>query len=75
MHCVLESYFRETPLPPELPALLLFPPALPPQESAPQGFALQFWDPPQKRANAAAVVGIMGILVGSKGGSVSVLYA
>ena len=53
-----------------LPSLLLFPPSLPPHEPAPQNFALQFWDPPQRRANAAAVVGIMGILVNSKGGSV-----
>ena len=53
-----------------LPSLLLYPPALPPQEPTPQNFALQFWDPPQKRKNAAMVVGIMGILVGSKGGSV-----
>ncbi|KIP03586.1 hypothetical protein PHLGIDRAFT_496370 [Phlebiopsis gigantea 11061_1 CR5-6] len=64
-----QSYFRETPLPPVLPSLLLFPPSLPPHEPTPQNFALQFWDPPQKRANAILVVGIMGILVGSKGGS------
>ena len=71
--CLHQSYFRETSLPPVLPSLLLFPPALPPQDPAPQGFALQFWEPPQQRANAIAVVGVMGILVGSKGGSVSVL--
>ncbi|EKM53779.1 uncharacterized protein PHACADRAFT_98431 [Phanerochaete carnosa HHB-10118-sp] len=65
-----QSYFRETSLPPFLPSMLLFPPSLPPHEPAPQNFALQFWDPLQKRANAALVVGIMGILVNSKGGSV-----
>ncbi|KAJ3554306.1 hypothetical protein NM688_g3183 [Phlebia brevispora] len=70
-----QSYFRETSLPPVLPSLLLFPPQLPPQEPAPQGFALQFWDPLQKRANAGMVVGIMGILVGSKGGSPQETFA
>ncbi|KAH8103420.1 p115 like vesicle tethering protein [Cristinia sonorae] len=64
-----QSYFRETPLPPILPSLLLFPPSLPPHEPAPQGFALQFWEPPQKRMNASLAIGIMGLLVGSKGGS------
>ncbi|TCD69596.1 hypothetical protein EIP91_007018 [Steccherinum ochraceum] len=64
-----QSYFRETPLPPILPSLLLFPPSLPPHEPVPQGFALQFWDPQQKRVNASLVVGIIGMLVGSKGGS------
>ncbi len=67
-----QSYFRETSLPPVLPSLLLFPPQLAPQEPSPQGFSLQFWDPPQKRSNAAMVIDIMGILVGSKGGSVRV---
>ncbi|PSS32164.1 hypothetical protein PHLCEN_2v2072 [Hermanssonia centrifuga] len=70
-----QSYFRETALPPVLPSLLLFPPSLPPHEPAPQGFALQFWDPHQKRANAALVVSIMGILVGSKGGSPQETFA
>ncbi|THH31664.1 hypothetical protein EUX98_g2561 [Antrodiella citrinella] len=64
-----QSYFRETPLPPLLPSLLLFPPALPPHEAAPQTFALQFWEPPQKQANASLLIGIIGMLVGSKGGS------
>ncbi|GJE97549.1 p115 like vesicle tethering protein [Phanerochaete sordida] len=70
-----QSYFRETPLPPVLPSLLLFPPSLPPHEPAPQNFALQFWDPPQKRANASLVVNIMGILVNSKGGSPEETFA
>ncbi|KAI0076386.1 hypothetical protein K474DRAFT_1623002 [Panus rudis PR-1116 ss-1] len=64
-----QGYFRDTLLPPMLPALLLFPPSLPPGEIAPQGFALQFWDTPQKPANASLVLNIMGMLIGSKGGS------
>ncbi|KAL0065563.1 Vesicle-mediated ER to Golgi transport protein [Marasmius tenuissimus] len=42
-----------------------FPSNLPIQEPAPQEFALQFWDD-QKLANASAIVGIIGLLVGSK---------
>lgn len=53
-----------------LPSLLLFPPGLDPSIPAPQEFALQFWDSPQKPGNAALVVGIMGMLIASKGGSV-----
>uniref|UniRef100_A0A0W0GDD6 General vesicular transport factor p115 n=1 Tax=Moniliophthora roreri TaxID=221103 RepID=A0A0W0GDD6_MONRR len=60
-----QSYFRETGLPASLCSLLLFPPNLPIQDSAPQEFALQFWDD-QKLANASAIVGIIGLLVGSK---------
>ncbi|KAJ7125418.1 p115 like vesicle tethering protein [Mycena epipterygia] len=67
-----QSYFRETPLPPVLCSLLLFPPSLPMHEAAPQEFALQFWDD-QKLSNASFVVGIMGMLIGSsKGNSVQV---
>ncbi|KAF9262665.1 hypothetical protein L218DRAFT_929127 [Marasmius fiardii PR-910] len=61
-----QSYFRETGLPSSLLSLLLFPPNLTIQEPGPQEFALQFWDD-QKLANATAVVGIIGLLVRSKG--------
>ncbi|KAK7052866.1 Vesicle-mediated ER to Golgi transport protein [Paramarasmius palmivorus] len=60
-----QSYFRETGLPASLCSLLLFPPNLQIQEPTPQEFALQFWDD-QKLANASAIVGIIGLLVGSK---------
>lgn len=60
-------------LPPMLPALLLFPPSLKVSEEVPQAFALQFWDTPQKPANASLIVGIIGMLVNSKGGSVSLI--
>ncbi|KAK1235107.1 Vesicle-mediated ER to Golgi transport protein [Marasmius sp. AFHP31] len=60
-----QSYFRETGLPSSLLSLLSFPSNLPIQEPAPQEFALQFWDD-QKLANASAIVGIIGLLVGSK---------
>lgn len=70
MFHVIQSYFRETMLPPMLPALLLFPPTLKPDHPVPQDFALQFWDAPHKPANASLVVGIIGMLVNSKGGSV-----
>ncbi|RDB24943.1 hypothetical protein Hypma_007404 [Hypsizygus marmoreus] len=63
-----QSYFRETPLPPVLCSLLLFPPNLQLRDPAPQEFALQFWDA-QKQTNAALAVGIMGMLIGSKGNS------
>ncbi|KAG5642214.1 hypothetical protein DXG03_003406 [Asterophora parasitica] len=69
-----QSYFRETPIPPVLCSLLLFPPNLQIQDVAPQEFALQFWDA-QKQANASLVIGIIGILVGSKGGSAQEAYA
>ncbi|KAG6877998.1 hypothetical protein C0993_000958 [Termitomyces sp. T159_Od127] len=61
-----QSYFRETALPPVLCSLLLFPPNIHIRDSAPQEFALQFWDN-QKQHNASLVVGIIGMLVGSKG--------
>ncbi|KAG7091311.1 hypothetical protein E1B28_010356 [Marasmius oreades] len=61
-----QTYFRETGLPSSLLSLLLFPPNMSMQELGPQEFALQFWDD-QKLANASAVVGIIGLLVGSKG--------
>ncbi|KAF5354901.1 hypothetical protein D9756_005524 [Leucocoprinus leucothites] len=60
-----QSYFKETQLPPVLCSLLLYPLALPPQESAPQEFALQFWDE-QKAVNAGLVIGILGMLIGTK---------
>ncbi|KAJ7099330.1 p115 like vesicle tethering protein [Mycena belliarum] len=63
-----QSYFRDTPLPPALCTLLLFPPNLPMQEAAPQEFALQFWDD-QKLSNASLVIGIMGMLIGSSKGN------
>ncbi|KAH9485606.1 General vesicular transport factor p115 [Psilocybe cubensis] len=61
-----QSYFRETSLPPVLCALLQFPVSLDIQTTAPQEFALQFWDT-DKQANTSLIVGIMGMLVGSKG--------
>ncbi|KAJ6488233.1 p115 like vesicle tethering protein [Mycena vitilis] len=63
-----QSYFRETPLPPVLCSLLLFPPNLPLDEAAPQEFALQFWDD-QKLSNASLIIGIMGMLIGSSKGN------
>ncbi|KAF7362494.1 hypothetical protein MVEN_00597100 [Mycena venus] len=63
-----QSYFRETPLPPTLSSLLLFPPNLPMHEAAPQEFALQFWDD-QKLSNASLIVGIMGMLISSSKGN------
>ncbi|KAI0821292.1 p115 like vesicle tethering protein [Irpex lacteus] len=70
-----QSYFRETSLPPLLPSLLGYPPALPPDHPAPQEFALQFWEGGQKKANAGAVIGIMGILLGSKSGTPQETFA
>ncbi|KAG8220521.1 hypothetical protein J3R82DRAFT_3224 [Butyriboletus roseoflavus] len=63
-----QSYFRETSLPALLCSLLLFPPNLQLQDSPPQEFALQFWDQ-QKAANINLIIGIMGMLIGSKGSS------
>ncbi|KAG1878938.1 p115 like vesicle tethering protein [Suillus subluteus] len=63
-----QSYFRETSLPALLCSLLLLPSNLSLQDSAPQDFALQFWDS-QKVVNVSLVLGIMGMLVGSKGSS------
>ncbi|THV06668.1 hypothetical protein K435DRAFT_848745 [Dendrothele bispora CBS 962.96] len=62
-----QNYFHSTPLPPTLSTLLLFPPNLPLSESAPQQFALQFWDA-QKEANVGYIVDIIGLLVGGKAG-------
>lgn len=64
-----QTFFRETQLAPFLCSLLFFPPNLPPHEPAPQEFALQFWDT-QKLANARVLIGILGMLVGSKGSNV-----
>jgi hypothetical protein len=64
---IIQSYFGETSLPPTLCALLLFPPHI--HSEPPQEFSLQFWDD-QKLANATLVVGIMGLLLGTKGGDV-----
>lgn len=66
-----QTFFRETGLTPFLSSLLYFPANLPPQELVPQEFALQFWNE-QKATNASLVVGILGMLVGSKGGNVSI---
>ncbi|KAJ7478630.1 p115 like vesicle tethering protein [Mycena galericulata] len=63
-----QSYFRETPLPPVLCSLLLFPPNLAMHDAAPQEFALQFWDD-QKLSNASLVIGIMGMLISSSKGN------
>ncbi|KIJ66115.1 hypothetical protein HYDPIDRAFT_87189 [Hydnomerulius pinastri MD-312] len=63
-----QSYFRETTLPALLCSLLLFPPNQQLQDLPPQDFALQFWDQ-QKAANVSLIIGIMGMLVGSKGSS------
>lgn len=64
-----QTFFRETGLAGFLTGQLLFPTGLTHQESPPQEFALQFWDP-QKTKNAKLIIGILGILVGSKGGNV-----
>ena len=68
-----QSYFRETSLLPHLTPLLLFPSNLPPTAPTPQEFALQFWEP-QKFINAGLVVGILGMLIGGKGGAVRYLH-
>ncbi|KAF8806612.1 hypothetical protein BYT27DRAFT_7168071 [Phlegmacium glaucopus] len=61
-----QGYFRETTLPSVLCALLQFPATIENDNVAPQEFALQFWDD-QKQANTSLVIGIMGMLIGSKG--------
>ncbi|KAG5653789.1 hypothetical protein H0H81_010459 [Sphagnurus paluster] len=71
---IQKSYFRETPLPPVLCSLLLFPPNLQIRDAAPQEFALQFWDV-QKKTNASLVIGIMGMLISSKGSNGPEAYA
>ncbi|KAG6382152.1 hypothetical protein JVT61DRAFT_797 [Boletus reticuloceps] len=63
-----QSYFRETSLPALLCSLVLFPPNLQLQDAPPQEFALQFWDQ-QKTTNVSLIIGIMGMLIGSKGSS------
>ncbi|TFK50764.1 hypothetical protein OE88DRAFT_1700306 [Heliocybe sulcata] len=62
-----QSYFQETPMAVVLLSLLQFPPNLPIHESAPQQFALQFWDA-QKGQNVGVVLGIIGMLAANKGG-------
>ena len=57
-------------MPAALCSLLQFPAKLQLQGSSPQEFALQFWND-QKASNASLVLGIMGMLIGSKGSSVS----
>ncbi|TBU27873.1 p115 like vesicle tethering protein [Dichomitus squalens] len=57
-----QSYFRGSSLPPVLLSLVGFPPNLPFNTPAPQQFALQLWDVPQKRANVSLVVGLIGLL-------------
>lgn len=47
----------------------MFPSNLPIDQIAPQEFALQFWDE-QKRVNVSLILGILGMLLGSKGHSV-----
>ncbi|EGO26144.1 hypothetical protein SERLADRAFT_447399 [Serpula lacrymans var. lacrymans S7.9] len=63
-----QSYFRETTLPSSLCSLLQFPPNLQIQDPVPQEFSLQFWDQ-QKLINVSLVIGIMGMLISSKGNS------
>ncbi|KAI0828051.1 p115 like vesicle tethering protein [Trametes gibbosa] len=62
-----QSYFRGSSLPPVLLSLISFPPSLPLDAPAPQQFALQLWDQPQKRANTALVVGLIGLLARQAG--------
>ncbi|KAH9889346.1 p115 like vesicle tethering protein [Cubamyces lactineus] len=57
-----QSYFRGSSLPPVLLSLIGFPASLPFDTPAPQQFALQLWDVPQKRTNVSFVVGIVGLL-------------
>ncbi|KAL5512469.1 hypothetical protein ACEPAG_3122 [Sanghuangporus baumii] len=61
-----QTFFRETGLVGFLTSQLLFPMNLPPQEPTPQEFSLQLWDL-QKTANVRLVIGILGLLVSSKG--------
>ena len=62
-----QSYLRNSTLPPILLSLLAFPSQLPVNASAPQAFSLQLWDMPQKRANSALVIGILGVLAKGTG--------
>ncbi|KAF8339336.1 p115 like vesicle tethering protein [Amanita rubescens] len=68
-----QSYFRETTFPQLLCSLLFFPWKISDKDPSPQEFALQFWDD-KKATNIALVIGIMGILVGSKGGNAQESY-
>lgn len=43
------------------------------QDSPPQEFALQFWDQ-QKTTNVSLAIGIIGMLVASKGSSVRIAF-
>ncbi|KAL4068742.1 p115 like vesicle tethering protein [Scleroderma yunnanense] len=63
-----QSYFRDTSMPVVLCSLLQFPPKLQLQDPSPQEFALQFWNQ-QKTSNVSLVIGLMGMLIGSKGSS------
>jgi hypothetical protein len=72
--CDIKSYFKETQLPPVLCSLLLYPFTLRLQDPTPQEFALQFWDD-QKAVNAGLVIGILGMLIGSKSSAVSLLLS
>ena len=65
-----QTFFRETGLAGFIISLLFFPSNLPMHEPTPQEFALQFWDV-QKKKNVSLVVGVLGMLVGSKGSNVS----
>ena len=67
-----QTFFRESGLAGFITALLFYPINLPPNEPAPQEFALQFWDA-QKTENVRVAVGIVGLLVGSRNASVSAI--
>lgn len=54
--------------------LLLFPPDLQIQDPAPQEFALQFWDD-HKANNTSLVIGIIGMLIVSKGNNVRLYHS
>ena len=66
-----QTLFRESGLVGFITALLYYPNNLPPNEPAPQEFALQFWDT-QKIENVRLAIGIIGLLVGSRNSNVSV---
>ncbi|KAI8978338.1 p115 like vesicle tethering protein [Trametes punicea] len=57
-----QSYFHGSSLPPVLLSVIGFPASLPFDTPAPQQFALQLWDVPQKRTNTSFVVGIIGLI-------------
>ena len=66
--------FREIGYPPMLCKLLLFPPDPQIRDSAPQEFALQFWDD-HKVDNTSLLIGIMGTLLTSKGNNVRLYHS